>query len=185
MTRSKKVAPSSTISGGGLTHNSRLDGRGQPGVCLSRIVVGTAGDVNGDGYSDVIVGAHLSITARTTRVAYVYYGNGRAKPAGATVPQRRQRAHRPPGPLGQPDASAWRCWVARPLAAARSSWNGRSSRGASCSTERVYSAARPGRTPAQPARCLSELVGGLAQNTLYHWRVRVVLPAGHHPLPTV
>ena len=37
----------------------------------------TAGDVNGDGFSDVIVGASYTTTARLDEGrAFVYYGNG-------------------------------------------------------------------------------------------------------------
>jgi hypothetical protein len=48
------------------------------------ITVGTAGDVNGDGYSDVIIGAHLYDNGQTNEgKVFVYHGS----PAGlATVP---------------------------------------------------------------------------------------------------
>lgn len=40
------------------------------------ISVATAGDLNGDGYSDVVVGAHLSSFGQATEgAAYVYYGS--------------------------------------------------------------------------------------------------------------
>ncbi len=43
---------------------------------LYGVAVATAGDVNGDGYSDVLVGAHLYDTATTNGGrAYLYYGN--------------------------------------------------------------------------------------------------------------
>lgn len=93
--------------------------------------VATAGDVNGDGYSDVIAGAPRYDAGQTDEGrAFVYYGNGGG---GLTVRPEQLRADdaspsRPSAPRTRPTPSAWRRWVAHRWAAAGSSSNGRSSR---------------------------------------------------------
>ncbi|QQR87041.1 MAG: FG-GAP repeat protein [Flavobacteriales bacterium] len=50
------------------------------------ISVATAGDLNGDGYSDVVVGAHLSSFGQATEgAAYVYYGTVNGIGAAASL----------------------------------------------------------------------------------------------------
>ena len=53
-----------------------MDGREQPGECPLRLSVSGAGDVNGDGYADVIVGAYCYDNGETDEGrAYVYHGS--------------------------------------------------------------------------------------------------------------
>ena len=99
-------------------------------------------------------------------------------------PQQRRSDNTVPiaflGKSDQPIVSAWRSWAARPLAAARSSWSGRSSRAARCSTARLCSAAPIWLDTGTAGAQLDELVAGLQQDTLYHWRVRLL----YHPATT-
>jgi len=58
-----------------------------PATNLFGGAVNTAGDVNGDGYSDVIVGARLGSNGQTSEgLAFVYHGS----PTGITVPFARR-----------------------------------------------------------------------------------------------
>jgi hypothetical protein len=66
---------------------------GQTGAFLGHSV-GTAGDVNGDGYADVIVGAYTSDkTERDEGQAYVYYGSASGSPNVATWAAESNQAH--------------------------------------------------------------------------------------------
>ena len=60
---------------------------------LSRLSVASAGDVNGDGFDDLIVGALTPIrTATVPATSYVVFGHARGRGASAsTAPQTRQR----------------------------------------------------------------------------------------------
>jgi hypothetical protein len=63
-------------SGTGLSLSPGWVNEGNQDYCNYGIGVGTAGDVNGDGYSDVIVGADLYDNGQTNEGrAYVYYGS--------------------------------------------------------------------------------------------------------------
>ena len=148
--------------------------------------VATAGDVNGDGYADVIVGAPNFSTSGTGSWtegrAYVYYGNGGAglslNPRQRSADDSAPIAHR--GASGS--ASSFRLalrgrtpfgrgkvkleWEVKPLGTL---FDG-------TGTRQSATWVNPGATGAD----LNELVSGLAFDTAYHWRVRL----HYHPATT-
>ena len=77
----------------GLTHDRRLDGEGDQADAYFGCPVATAGDVNGDGYADVIVGAPYYDNGQTDEGrAFVYLGS---RPGSHSVPPGRPKATRP------------------------------------------------------------------------------------------
>ena len=87
-------------------HQRRLDGRERSGRrAASAVSVATAGDVNGDGYSDVIVGARIvrqRPDGRGPRVRVPGLGAGLSRRA----PPGRPRAIRPSARFGDSVATA-------------------------------------------------------------------------------
>ena len=84
----------------GLATHPVLDGRGRPGGRLLRLRRSrTAGDVNGDGYADVIVGASLRRRPDGRGAAFVYLRLGlgplRRRPTGRPRATRSARASAP------------------------------------------------------------------------------------------
>jgi hypothetical protein len=137
--------------------------------------VGTAGDVNGDGYSDVIVGAHFYDNGQSEEGrAFVYYGN--AGPGKSLNPrQLNPDGSSPVAPLGRSEDS-----TSFTLAALGRTPYGRAK-------VRIEWEVKPYGTPFDGVGTqksaswtdtvtsgveLQELVTGLSDNTLYHWRVR-------------
>lgn len=144
--------------------------------------VGTAGDVNGDGFSDVIVGARAYDNGEQDEgAAYVYHGNQ----GGLSLrPQQRQSDQRAPiALLGQADRSdrfqlALLGHTPFGRGKVRLEWEVKP-RGVLFDGTGVQRSAAwldNGTAGAQ----LSELVTGLDANTLYHWRVRL----RYHPATT-
>jgi hypothetical protein len=143
--------------------------------------VATAGDVNGDGYSDVVVGASLYDNGESDEGrAFVYYGNGGA---GLSRVPRQLRADRsaPIAPLGNSDSDGgFRLaaigsspagrdhvrleWQAMPLGTPFGTTG--IQRGAPLDT----AAPSLGAGSAQP---LDGLVTGLTPSTPYKWRCRL------------
>ena len=129
--------------------------------------VRTAGDVNGDGYADVVIGA------RGNARAYVRYGHGSG--LSLTPQQRRADDSAPVAHLGQAGGNGFRLaalgrtpfgrakvkleWEVKPLGV---SFDG-------LGTEQSAAWADTGIAGAQ----LTELVRDLRANTAYHWRVRL------------
>ncbi len=67
--------------------------------------VSNAGDINGDGYSDVIVGAYgYGPVFQTDGAAYIYYGNG--QPGRQRLPQQRNAADEPVADQGRVDIAS-------------------------------------------------------------------------------
>ena len=139
--------------------------------------VATAGDVNGDGYADVIVGAHYYDNGQENEGrAFMYYGND--GPGLSLEPrQRRSDDSAPIAHLGASDnpvsfrlAALGRTpfgrgfvkleWEVKPLGTL---FDG-------TGTEQSASWYDTGTAGAE----LSELVSGLSVNTMYHWRVRLL-----------
>ncbi len=141
--------------------------------------VGTAGDVNGDGYSDVIVGAPTYDDGQTNEgQAFVYYGNSSA---GISYKPQQVQSNDIDliAPLGMMDRNRFHLgllgktpfgrgkvkleWEVKPLGTL---FDGT---GTSMSSAWIDT----GTTGA----AMSEHVTGLAANSIYHWRMRMV----YHP----
>jgi len=144
--------------------------------------VGTAGDVNGDGYAEFIVGAYRYANDDYQGRAYVYAGNG-SYGVSVRPQQRRNDNGAPIAPSGQSESlSGFRIaalgrspfgrgkvkleWEVKPLGTA---FNG-------ASTQKSAAWLDSGTAGA----ALNELVTGLSTGTHYHWRVRVL----YHPATT-
>jgi hypothetical protein len=90
-------------SGAGLSTTSSWDVVGVTRGGQLGVSVATAGDVNGDGYADVIVGSNLYGFPNFQGKAFVYYGNG--GPGRLTLPrQQRTDGTTPIAPLGWSDS---------------------------------------------------------------------------------
>jgi len=142
--------------------------------CAQRASAATAGDVNGDGVSDLIVGCGILADAR------LYYGNG--GDALDRIPrQARTNGTTPLALLDKSDSeAAFRLrarglspagrgrvrlqWQVAPLAVALN--------GSPLHTSTAQDSGAPG--PSGSAADLNEAVTGLAEGTVYHWRSRIV-----------
>jgi hypothetical protein len=78
------TAPASaTASTGGLTPSARWGAESDQGSARLGHAVGTAGDVNGDGYDDIIVGSYIYDAGKSSQgAAFVWHGS--AEGLGAT-----------------------------------------------------------------------------------------------------
>ncbi|MBU1948097.1 MAG: FG-GAP repeat protein [Candidatus Eisenbacteria bacterium] len=145
------------------------------------LTVGTAGDVNGDGYSDVIIGAEGYDNGETDEGrVFVYYGN-----SGGGLERIARQA--------RPDDSAPICILGLSLSDAsvllKALGRTPAGRGMVCLQVEI----KPFGTPFDGAGLLtgpltdtgtpsgagsviplSELASGLTSSTLYHWRVRTM-----------
>jgi cell division septation protein DedD len=168
-------------SAAGLTSAPNWSVEGDQGGHLGESV-STAGDVNGDGYADVIIGATYNDNGQHDEgQAFVYYGNG----GGLSLNPRQRRAddRGPVAPLGRSDRpDAFRLaalgrtpfgrgkvkleWEVKPL-------------GVPFDGAGLHQSAAWLDTGTAGAQ-LSELVSGLAANRLYHWRLRL----RYHPATT-
>jgi hypothetical protein len=145
--------------------------------------VATAGDVNGDGFADVIVGAYLYDNGQTDEGrAFVYYGN--AGGSLSLTPQQRRAADTAPiAPLGASDSAdsfrlalLGRTPFGRGLVKLESEvkplgtlFDGTGTQASSTWTDTGTAGA-----------ALNELVTGLSPATVHHWRVRLL----YHPATT-
>ncbi len=161
-------------SNNGLSSNPNRVIDGDQDNAYFGVWVGTAGDVNGDGYADVLVGAHQYDAGHTDEGrVYVYYGND-----GASVSlrprQRRADNSAPIATLGRSDGTSIRLtlkgqtpfgrakvklqWEMKPLGTL---FDG------NVSGETAWQ--DTGTTGIQ----FNRLVSNLSANTAYHWRVRL------------
>jgi hypothetical protein len=149
------------------------------------ISVSTAGDVNGDGYADVIVGAYNYNNGQADEgAAFVYYGNKGSR-LGLKPRQRRADNTAPIGRLGMSySGDSFRLallgrshfgrgkvklqWEVKPL--------GTPFDGTGTGQSAVWT--NTGTAGVQ----LNELVSGLSPNTTYHWRARLLYNPATTPL---
>jgi hypothetical protein len=144
--------------------------------------VATAGDVNGDGYSDVIVGAYLYDNGQSSEGrAFVFYGN-----EGGLSLNPRQRHAPDTGPvahLGMPNSS-----VSFRLALLGRTPFGRAKVKLEWEVKllgELFDGSGTGQSDTWTDTGtvgveLNELVSGLSGTTVYHWRVRLL----YHPATT-
>jgi hypothetical protein len=149
--------------------------------------VATAGDVNGDGYSDVIIGANLYDNGETDEGrAAVYYGNGDGLDRIAR--QERTDDSAPIWVLGTSDSeSAFLLKALGRTPAGRGKVHlqfevkpaGVAFDGTGLVTGPAANTGTPG--GGGSAVPLSQLAVGLAPETLYHWRLRTVSDSPFFP----
>jgi len=144
--------------------------------------VGTAGDVNGDGYADVIVGAYqYRFTFQNEGAAFVYYGNGGP---GLSLNPRQRRADdsAPIARLGESREDAFRLalWGRSPFGRGRVKleWEVKPL-GTPFSGSGTYQTAWLNSGTAGVA--FNELASGMSADTAYHWRVRLCYHPGTTP----
>ena len=139
--------------------------------------VAGAGDVNGDGYADVLVGApRYDYTSGDAGRAFLYYGNGSAGPS-LTPQQRRADDSAPIAPLGWSDSKT----------GFRLAMLGRTPFGAGHvrlqwevePAGTLFDGLGLGESPtwqpvASTPASFNELVSGLAESQAYHWRMRLL-----------
>ena len=78
-------------SASGLSASADWTAESDQGDAFYGCSVSTAGDVNGDGYSDVIVGAYCYDNGEYNEGrAFVYYGNGESGPGLSLIPQQHR-----------------------------------------------------------------------------------------------
>jgi hypothetical protein len=151
--------------------------------------VGTAGDVDGDGYSDVIVGArgYDPVAWPNAGRAYVYYGN--SGDGLDRIPRQAQADDSAPiAPLGVSHSSdSFRLKALGRTPEGRGKVRlqyevkpfGTPFDGSGLVTGSAYDTGVPGANGSAVA--LSGLVSGLTSNTLYHWRLRILTDSPFFP----
>ena len=172
----------------GLSLSSAWTAESDQATAFFGFSVGTAGDVNGDGFSDVIVGAWLYDNGSSDEGrAFVYYGND-GDGLDRSPRQARSDDSAPISLLGNSDSpSAFRLealgrtpagrgkvrlqWEVKPLGAPFD--------GAGLVTGPSSDTGIP--TFGGSAVPLSELASGLSAQTLYHWRLRIVTNSPFFP----
>jgi hypothetical protein len=155
--------------------------------------VAGAGDVNGDGYADVIVGAPLYTAFNLDEgAAFVFLGNGNSEGRPVLARQRRGNGS---GIAVQPWGSAWSTdGFSVELRASHPAGRGRVKAElqacpphvafghASCTS--VTTPTWLGLGGAIPEVLISKAFSGLAPETLYRWRARVLRAPATGPLPS-
>ena len=150
--------------------------------------VSTAGDVNGDGYGDVIVGAPTYNSVWIDEgAAFVYLGNGGGLPVRLRQVQADQDGRgdgsAPIAPLGRSGSDQVQLELIgrSPLGRA---WVGFEWQLAPLGVPFTATTAISGTSPAwtdalTTGVALSQTVGGLAGETVYRWRARLRYPVGN------
>ena len=150
--------------------------------------VASAGDVNGDGFGDVVVGAHFDDNGQTDEGrAYLYLGNGgdSTGSAFALMPQARQSGTSTPiQPWGKSTANGFDLRIRGRTAMGRTRVKvqievkplGVSFNSAGFTTSGSWT------DIGTAGLSLTQAVGGLQANRPYHWRARLLYePARGHP----
>ena len=143
------------------------------------ISVAAAGDVNGDGYGDVIVGSSLYDNGQTNEGrAFVYYGNG--GPGLPRIPNQFKLNGAPLALLGKSDSSTSFHLHALGITSAgrgkvRLEWEvkplGTAFNGTGIGQGSLVDTGFPGASGSVAA--LDEAVTGLTSGTVYKWRLRI------------
>jgi hypothetical protein len=144
--------------------------------------VAAAGDVNGDGFADIIVGAeHYDSGQDNEGAAFVFLGNDDATGRPVLARQRRGSGGQPVQPWGGSNASdafvveitaTHPAGTGRVKAEIEYCETGVAFGDASCGS--AVSASWVDVGPAAPNIALSETISGLVPDTLYRWRARVL-----------
>ncbi len=148
------------------------------------VSVSTAGDVNGDGYADVIVGANLYDKGETDEgVAFLYYGNG-GDGLDVTPRQLRTDGSVHVAPLGISDSETaiqLRLTGRMPMGReqVKLQWQIAPLGTPFTATDVISGASVDWTDTLTTGVVISQNVAGLAPNTPYHWRVRLLYRPGN------
>jgi hypothetical protein len=164
----------------GIAIGARWLGEGQQEDCYFSWCLASAGDVNGDGFCDIMVGARLHDEGQTNEGrAYVYYGND-SRGLSRTPEQWRSDLSAPIATLGASDSETAFALTARgrtPAGRGRVRIEYEIKRydipfdGTGTVLGSWVDTGPPSGAPGSFVR-LTELVTGLSPGTLYHWRLR-------------
>jgi Na+-transporting NADH:ubiquinone oxidoreductase subunit NqrB len=175
-------------SANGIATFSIWFGTGDENLAYYGWCVASAGDIDGDGFADILVGAQGHDAGAGTDAnrgrAYLYQGNCEGQIAGGVTRlprQQRSDAFNPISLLGSSDSeSEFRVTALGRTAAGRDKvrlqWQVRPLGTPFGTTGIDSSAPQDTGTPGASgsASSFDEFVGGLAEGTFYHWRLRTV-----------
>jgi hypothetical protein len=175
-------------SAAGLSTNGAWTGESNQVGALFGFSVATAGDVNGDGFSDIIVGAYEYNGEFNEGAAFVYYGN-EGDGLDHIARQARTDDSAPISLLGTSDSeSAFRVKALGRTPAGRGQVRlefevkpfGVPFDGSGLATGAPFDTGTPveGIGSAVP---LTELASGLTAETVYHWRLRIAADSPFFP----
>jgi hypothetical protein len=175
-------------SAAGLAMSPQWTAEGNQGSAFFGSSVATAGDVNGDGFSDAIIGAPLFQSGEPGEgYSFLYYGNEGDGPD--RIPrQARTDDSAPIWPLGNSDSdTSFRLKALGRTPAGRGDVRlqfevkpaGVPFDGTDVVTGSVTDTGMP--TGAGSAVPLTQLASGLTPETLYHWRLRVISDSPFFP----
>jgi hypothetical protein len=172
-------------SASGLSLNPAWSTTGNQGTAILGYYGGTAGDVNGDGYAELVVGSHWYDSGQTDEgKAFVYYGNGSV---GMSLRPRQMQpdGSAPLASLGMSDSTTevqLRLNGHTPLGRGRVKWEWQvAPLGVPfTATTGVIAGVSPSWTDVPPGGvAFMQNIEGLAAATPYHWRVRLLYAPGN------
>jgi hypothetical protein len=166
----------------GLGTNPAWTAEGDQASALFGWSVGTAGDVNGDGYSDVVVGAYGYSNGQTYEGrALVYYGNG-GDGLHLLPRQMRSDGSAPVAYLGMSDSRTFQLGLIGRMPLGRDNvrlqWQV-APLGTPITATNVLSGTSGWTDVLTTGVEISQTISGLAPGTPYHWRVRLLYHSGN------